>query len=286
MGPEGAVASVSAFADKTPPAYDGHTDYTSYRQDVGLWLHLTSLSATKRGPALIGRLSGEPKASAKTLSIEKIIAEDGVNSILEHLDKSYAIDKTDQLDLDLAGFLDFSRNGRKSVEQFIAGFHARLDRIADLQIDEKLKGHLLLRQAYLDSHTRNMIVGAAGGKYEVSHISSALRQAYRTTQKPQTMTTQPGDNSGYENRSNNANRSNKRYSTSKHPRQPTNHSTQTFLSTYSSKKEKKCRAIVDTGACVSVVGKETLDRAMSDLSIQKMENDKPSQGSHRFGDSK
>ncbi len=191
MGTEGSTVFESAFTVTMPPTFDGHSNYSAYRQDVELWECLTTLAAEKRGPAIIGRLSGEAKSSAKTLSIAEITANDGVTKILVHLDKSYAVDATDQLDLDLAAFLDYSWRSTLTVEQFIAGFHVRLDKISDLNMDDKLKGHLLLRQAGLDTHTRNMIVGAASGQYDVGSISAALRQAYRGATAPPSMTTHP-----------------------------------------------------------------------------------------------
>lgn len=66
MGPEG-MAQYGAFSKELPPAFNGHTSYSVYRQDVELWLLLTTFHATKQGPALIGRLDGEAKASAKPL---------------------------------------------------------------------------------------------------------------------------------------------------------------------------------------------------------------------------
>ncbi len=119
-------------------------------------------------------------AMAKTLPVSTISSTDGVAQILGHLDKSYSIDDTDQLDLDLANFLEFTWHKSATVEQFIAGFHTRLHKISSLNIDDKLKGHLLLRQANLDPMDKSMIVGAASGKYDVNSISGALRQAYRS----------------------------------------------------------------------------------------------------------
>ena len=49
----------------------------------------------------LGRLSGEAKASGKTLPIETICSPEGVSRILEHLDKSCAVDETEKLDTDL-----------------------------------------------------------------------------------------------------------------------------------------------------------------------------------------
>ena len=57
------------------------------------------------------------------------------------LDKLYQVDKTDQLDIDLTKFLDYTWKSSSNVEQFIAGFRTRLYKISSLALDEKLKGH-------------------------------------------------------------------------------------------------------------------------------------------------
>ena len=160
--------------------------YAVYCQDVELWLVLTSLERHKQGSALIGGLSGEAKASAKTLGVGIISTDDGACKILEHLDKSYGVDKVDQMDIDLAAFLDFTWSGNMAVEQFIAGLHSRIDKITDHNMDEKLKGHVLLRAAGLDAYFRNIIVGSSAGNYDVKSISGALRQAFRNNHKPRT----------------------------------------------------------------------------------------------------
>ncbi len=85
------------------------------------------------------------KLPLKLYLLQLLPGRDGADKILEHLDKSYAVDATDQLDIDLATFFDYSWKNHMPVEQFIAGFHSRLDRIASLNMDAKLKGHLLLR---------------------------------------------------------------------------------------------------------------------------------------------
>ncbi len=150
MGPEGSSIATS-FSDKIPPSFDGHSRYELYRQDVELWLCLTILDDTKQRPAIIGRLAGEPKSSVNSLGTAVISAPDGAQKILEHLDMSYGVGDTDQLDLDLASFLDYCWDNKTSIETFIAGFHARLDKLAELNLNTKLQGHLLLRQARLDS---------------------------------------------------------------------------------------------------------------------------------------
>lgn len=58
------------------------------------------------------------------------------------------------------------------------GIHSRLVKISSLELDNKLKGHPLLRQAHLHSQEENMMFCAASGSYEVRNLTSALRNAY------------------------------------------------------------------------------------------------------------
>lgn len=82
-----------------------------------------------------------------------------------------------------------------AVEQYIASFHSRLDKIESLNLDHKLKWQQLLLQDSLTSQDKNLIVGAASGSYEVSHLVAALRIAYvRTTPADSTMTWQSNAN--------------------------------------------------------------------------------------------
>ncbi len=52
----------------------------------------------KARPVLVGRLTGEPNEAAKTPGIATITAADGIEKIMDHFDKSYAVDATNQLD--------------------------------------------------------------------------------------------------------------------------------------------------------------------------------------------
>ena len=49
------------FTKDTLPAFDGHTLFAAYKQDLELWINLTTLEAKRQGPAIVGRLSLEPK---------------------------------------------------------------------------------------------------------------------------------------------------------------------------------------------------------------------------------
>lgn len=286
MGPVADQLIGGEFSDKVPPRFDGHNNYASYREDVSLWVNLTTLPREKHGPAIIGRLQGEAKTAAKTLSTAEICRPEGIDLVLQRLDKAYAIDKTNQLDQDLADFLDYSWKKEVSVEHFISGFHTRVDKIAELNLNDKLKGHLLLRQAGLIQQERHVVVGAASGSYDVNHISAALRNIYRNNS--------PADSSLYndgEQRTNNRNSSRggrrrgrgrgrgHETGSSSHQSKPTFYSYKTSPDADST----NLRVVIDSGACSSVVGKATLDKAMELMKIDKVEDTGIRQRAHRFG---
>lgn len=189
MGPEASYVTAGSYTSSVPPSFDGRSNYSDYRKDVEMWTHLTSMVAKRQGPAVIGRLSGEAKASAMTSSIDDFISDKGVNLIIKLLDKLCAVNVSAQLDLDVEAFFEYYWQSDMTFEQFISGFHNRLDAISELQMNDKLKGHLLLGQAKLDAHTKNLIVDAASRSFEVESIATVLRQAYTSNNPPASMPT-------------------------------------------------------------------------------------------------
>lgn len=154
MGPEGSSVPSSDVYDKMTPSFGESTGYPSYREDVLLWTNLTSLTAVKRGPGLVGRQNGEVKSSAKYIYINNICTQNGVEQLLERLDKYYVVDSAKQLDSYFAKFLYYTWKKSTSIEQYITGFNSRLEKISTLNLNNKLKGHLLLHQAILPSHEK------------------------------------------------------------------------------------------------------------------------------------
>lgn len=68
------------------------------------------------------------------------------------------------------------------VEQFRSVFHSCLDKFATFNIDNNLKGHILLLQVALQPHDRNMLVGTASGNYDIKAINTATISALQRNQ--------------------------------------------------------------------------------------------------------
>lgn len=139
---------------------------------------LTTLAPEKQGSGIVGSHRGEAKTASKTLLVATICSVDGSAKILEQLDKAYIVDKTNQLDADLANFLYYSWKKEVSVEHFILGFHTQVDKMASVSMDEKVNERLLLCQEDLQYHDKHVAIGAASGSYLVQNVSATMRDIY------------------------------------------------------------------------------------------------------------
>ena len=137
------------------------------------------IGGKKPGLALVERLTGEAKDAAISLGADKIGANDEAMQETSHLKKSYGINAVDQLDIDFAWIIVFHWKPNMSIEECIAGFNARIDKLSDSSLSDKIKVQLLLRQADVNRSNPNIIVGSALGCYEIAKISNSLRQAFR-----------------------------------------------------------------------------------------------------------
>ena len=76
-----------------------------------LWNELTDLDERKRAIAIIGQLDGEPKSLAKTIKSSELCKQDGINTLIGFLDKSFALSNEDRVDADLMDLLDWTITG-------------------------------------------------------------------------------------------------------------------------------------------------------------------------------
>lgn len=98
--------------------------------------------------------------------------------LLSHSDISCSVDESNQLDSELVEFIEYSWKRTISIKQYIAGFCYRLDKIASLQLDDKLKGHLFDHQACRPQHRRNILIGASSGSYDIRDLTTDIRNSY------------------------------------------------------------------------------------------------------------
>lgn len=91
----------------------------------------------------------------------------------------FTCDCTTLLHDNVSAFFAYTWNSSVPVDEFAVEFHTRPDKVHKLELNDKLKGHLLLRPANLNAHDKNIIVGSASGDYSLQAQSTSPRNAYR-----------------------------------------------------------------------------------------------------------
>lgn len=289
MGPEGhSSLNPLQFTDKVPPSFDGYGDYQQYRENVVLWDAMTSISAPRRAPTIIGQLTGQAQITAKTLPLAELTSESGVTSLIREMDKKFGLDTVTLLHNNISDFFDYNWDHTMSVEEFVVGFHSRLDRISKLDMNDELKGHLLLKQANLDSHDRNLVVGAAGGDYTLQALATSLRNAFRTEGLPPASMNCNPPRLRYPSpilRNSGSGRASRNHGSKSSPGEQSTGGPMFYTYMSVDNANDTPSAIIDSGSCCSVVGKVTLDRAMRKLGLDKLIDEDICQQEHLFGPS-
>jgi hypothetical protein len=181
MGP---VCFQGSYTSTRPPSFGNpeNESYSSYRRDVELWLELTEIPKNKQGEAVVGKLVGELKEFAKTLSNDLLFSEDSGKSVLIHLDKVYLDSAEIMLNTRISTIIEFQRLPAMSISTYVAGFYVRLNNLTQLQMPEVLKGHLLLNQANFGPTEKYMVVVSAKGSFKFATLVDAMRQQFGNRQ--------------------------------------------------------------------------------------------------------
>lgn len=173
-----------------------------------------------------------------------------------------------------------------SVNELVAGFHARLDKISRLNLNEELKGHLLLRQAKLNSQAWNIIVGSAGGDFSLQLLSASFRNAYRSEDLRPASTAKRAYNS-----STCATRIRTKSPPKSQRVQPQNGfrnknepSNYTLFCTFMNQDHhaEKPSATVNSEARASIAGNRTLDSVLEKVNTKEIDDDVACRHKHHF----
>ena len=73
---------------ENPPSQVGKK-YSQWKKEIVLWQYLTELDKCQQGMAVALSLEGEARKVAVTLGKEKLMADNGIESIIKELDKLF-----------------------------------------------------------------------------------------------------------------------------------------------------------------------------------------------------
>lgn len=81
---------------KSPPVFEPKedNDYASWKNDVEVWQCFTKEEPKRQGPAVYLSLKGKAREAVRAISVNDLKGDDGVQVILQKLDKVFQSDET------------------------------------------------------------------------------------------------------------------------------------------------------------------------------------------------
>jgi hypothetical protein len=90
------------------------------------------VAPSKQGVVLVGCLSEESKEFEKTMPDQLLFSDESGLNVLLHLDNAYQHRSEMTLNNSVSAFLDYQRLPSMTISAYIAGFHTRLESLAQL----------------------------------------------------------------------------------------------------------------------------------------------------------
>ena len=111
-----------ATRNTPPPVFSEDISWLDYKKELKIWQALTDLPAKKQGPSLYLSLTGRAREAALELDIGDISKDDGVEKILQRLDKLYLQDTNQSEYLAYQEFENFKRPLQMSMREYLNNF--------------------------------------------------------------------------------------------------------------------------------------------------------------------
>ena len=179
---------------KNPPALTVDKAYESWRNEVLTWQELTDLPKPKRALAIALSLTDKAaREYAMEINVDILKADDGVDKLLEELDKLFQKDKVDLAYSAYKRFDNFARTSDMAMSEFIVEFEKRYNTAKKHvnELPDTILAFKLLDSAGLDDSQKQLALTACTD-CKFSTRKSSLNRIFGG--KVNSMMVQPGNN--------------------------------------------------------------------------------------------
>ena len=164
---------------KTPPVLADEDGYGEWLNDVKIWQLFTDLEKKKQGPALYLTLSGRARECVRELTPEVIGGDDGVQKIIEKLDKLFMKDQNTHAYLAFKEFYDYRRPAGVSITDFIVRFKYLCHKLKqfDMKLPEGVQAFFLLNAANI-SEDNEKLARATVGELTYENMKAKIQKIF------------------------------------------------------------------------------------------------------------
>ena len=165
-----------------PPALSDSGDYNQWKNKLVMWRELTLLDK-KQAFSIIFALSGKAQQIALEMDHNQLKQDDGVDKLIEELDKFFAKNETD---LSYAAYKDFDQfvpTSEMKMSEYVSSFEQKYNKAKKhkLEKSDSVLAFKLLDNAFLDN-AKKQIVFTACPAIKFDDMKSALNRIFNGEQ--------------------------------------------------------------------------------------------------------
>ena len=164
---------------KTPPALKDDISYESWKKEISIWQRFTTLDKKKQGLAIFLSLDGKAREIVLELDIEVMNNDDGVEKVLEQLDKLYLKDKMQLSYQAYDAFEKFKRPEDMAIADFVVEFERLYNKAKahDMVLPDGILAYKFLNNANI-SESHEKLVRATMPNLTYKAMKDQLRKVF------------------------------------------------------------------------------------------------------------
>ena len=166
-----------------PPALSDSGDYNQWKNKVVMWRELTLLDKEKQAFSIIFALSGKDEQIALEMDHNQLKQDDGVDKLIEELDKFFAKNETDLSYAAHKDFDQFVRTSEMKMSEYVSSFEQKYNKAKKhkVEMSDSVLAFKLLDNAFLDNTKKQMVLTACPA-IKFDDMKSALNRIFNGEQ--------------------------------------------------------------------------------------------------------
>ena len=165
---------------KQPPTFDPSRgdSYNDWKTDIEIWSVYTKDDKKRHGPGVYLSLLGEAREAVRSLKVTELAADNGLDLLLQELDKVYLKEETTRAFCAVKSFVEFRRTSGENFTKFFVDFNNRYREVQKHKLDlsDGLKGYFLLASANLSADHERLVRATA--KLTFDDIKDKLQKVF------------------------------------------------------------------------------------------------------------
>ncbi|KAK6187111.1 hypothetical protein SNE40_005204 [Patella caerulea] len=174
----------STASYKVPPVLNPTIGYESWKTEIEMWKLVTDLDPKKQALAVSLTLQGQAREKARTINVDRLNTNDGMNILITELDSLFLTDKVDLAYEAYSNFDSYRKPINISMSEFIVEFEQRYSKCVKYQMElpNPVLSFKLLDCSNLGQKERQLALTAAND-LKFSTMKSALKRIFSQTNK-------------------------------------------------------------------------------------------------------